>query len=212
MEDTTQDQGKRLIETPVRIAHRYNQIIQLLGIEFSELSGKSPEESERIVKEAILELKSKRDEMDVIVNAGIMVTLAGKTYEIRQQSIEKDRIWRRELSKFASTMINTIMSAMKLDSTGQPQQVDNVDIVKELIPYVFGDGLDQAAEILFASSEELTAARSEILEKATSIEITEAALAAIEFAFPFVAAVVRGIVSLMSRAAAAGVLKPVSGQ
>jgi len=221
-----------LTEEQHRTLHRYHLMCRALGFTAMDFDGKSPVESEDMVRGAIAELKYKPTEAQVLFDQGTVVTIMGQPYELKMLPIDRDRAFRLALTRVVQDLIDVVMQYASAPAfvapMKEPGETDaeysarfdaakaehadrdknrNKTMLQALIPYIMGDGLEQCVDLLFLYSPDLKAKESELRETAPSYELIAAAMEALNLAFPFVVAVTRGILKLAEKGKASGVFR-----
>lgn len=198
---------RRFKETEKRTLHRYHMICKELGYNAKDFDGVPPDESLQMIQSAIEEMKAKRTDEEVIFNKGDKVTLAGKVYEIKPLSIDEDLAWREKCGEIANEIIDVLIEFASKDKKDQPQAERNQAMLRGLVPYVMGKGLNKVTELLFLYSPELTADEEKIRKEASSAEVVAGAMKALNVAFPFVESIVSGGLAVVTQAKGSSTFK-----
>lgn len=213
-------------EDKTRTVNRYSTIIKLLGFTFNDLNEKSPDDSEAMINARLDEIRQTPSEAKILFGEGDTVTLAGKSYEIKPLPIDDDLAWRKKAGEIAQDLATHLFALTQASLPDPPTRDENepladwqartakvlakaredqkMEALSAIFPYVFGEGLDKLAELLFTYSEEMRADEKHIRATATSDEMIAAAMTGLEVAFPFVINLVTGIMKLVKRGEAAG--------
>jgi len=224
-------------ETDKRIIHRYAMILKEMGIARADLAGTTPTEAIQIIHSRIEEFKAEKTDMEILANEGEEVTLAGKVYEIKPATIDKDLEWRKQCGRIAgdvatqlvqfTTMRQEIMKGLPelpnretategeieaaLAVREKAYQAETTkrmtEVFQEMLPYLMGEGLDKIIALLFLYSDELKADREKIMAESSSYEIVTAAMAGMRVAFPFVVTLAQGLMAGVNMFQKAGLVR-----
>ena len=138
-----------------------------------------------------------RSNTSVILNAPIVIELCGKKYEVKEKNIADSLEWREKCGELMQSLVAIFKEELEAEGT---MKISNVELLQRAMPVLFGEGLDKIVAMLFSYSDELTADREKILAEASSTEVIEAAMEVFNLSFPFVRAVVNGMIKMMTRA------------
>ena len=116
------------------------------------------------------------------------VTLGGEEHVIRVKSIKETAKFRRLLGELIGNSLAPILSR----SEGN---VTSADVMRHLVPVLFGDGLDAAPDIVSLYAPETT----EALADATDEEIIEAALEVVRLALPLMLRVIESVGKMLAK-------------
>lgn len=178
----------------------YGQVMNALGLPSNALDGLKPQEREAVIKGAIERAKSKRTDAEVISMTGINIVVGGKSYEIKPLTINNDLALRKKCGALAGKFIGIIQSVFAGGEGG-----DISAVMAAALPVVFGEGLNDVVDLMFSLSPELAADRDDIESKCSTPELVDAAMQAFEFVFPFIVALVKGLLRMVEKAQAAGI-------
>ena len=137
----------------------------------------------------------KRSTTDVLLNAPVVIELCGKKYEIREKNIADSLEWRTKCGE----LMQSLVGIFKENLEGQ-ETVSNTELIQKAMPILLGVGLDKIIDMLFSYTKELAADREKILAEASASEVVDAAMEVFNLSFPFVRAVVSGMLKMMTRA------------
>lgn len=132
-----------------------------------------------------------RTEADIIAEKPEVVTLAGKTYEIKPQKVRENLDWRQKCGILSGKLV------AGFEGLKEGDDVKVKDVLKDVMPLVFGEGFDVATEMMFAYSEELKADEEKIRADATDEEMTNAVFVCFRFGYPFFKAMVDGMLKVL---------------
>jgi len=141
--------------------------------------------------------ESERSNTGVILNAPMTIELCGKKYKVKERNIADSLEWRKKCGELMQSLVYIFKD--ELEGQGKTKTT-NVEMIQKAMPVLFGEGLDKIVAMLFSYSDELTADREKILAEASSTEVIEAAMEVFNLSFPFVRAVVNGMIKMMTRA------------
>ena len=142
-----------------------------------------------------------RSTNDILSGKPEIVPIAGRNYEIPPRNVRDNLGWRKTCGTLISLLIDEASLDLLKKANDQKQKKENEEknieiglgFFKMLLPKIMGEGYDLAIEMMFEYSPELAADREFILREGTDEEIINAIMVCLKFGFPFVLALIKGM-------------------
>ena len=132
-----------------------------------------------------------RTDTDIIAEKPEIVTLAGKEYEIKPQRVVANLAWRQTCGELSKELVGKFKDFNK--TKGEEQEML---LLKEFVPFLFGEGLDLGVKMMFDYSSDLKADEEKIRAEASDEEMVNTVIVCFRFGFPFLKAMVGGVMKI----------------
>lgn len=133
------------------------------------------------------------------------LSLAGKTYEVKQRPIKANREWRKKFDAPIGKLMSAVravkaLSDKEFDTPGDMMKVVGITLIQHVdeIVQVLLDSVDLITEAVFAYSPALQADQAYIEEHGYDEEMVRAFLEVVQLAYPF-SSVVKSVLAIGSK-------------
>lgn len=178
------------------LAQRYQTIIEALGIDETELSGKLPDEVKAIIDQRLNAEKFKRTETE-LYNDTVQVNLGGTVYTIKARTIDEIDRWSAKVDE----IVNKYSKEIGSYKYQNPLAPSKNEIFAAVLSIVIRKAPKDFIDLLFAYCPELP--EEEIKKTVNVNDLMKAAKMVYKLSFPFFMELISAITETMP----AGMLK-----